>query len=579
MIFRIFLFGWLCLAASGAVAATLTNERIKVTISDRDGSVIGLEASDGGKIFRRIGERRRLETADRQKNWDESLDEVLSSEAPEAGVLRLECRNPAAAEIDRIVKIYTLRPGDDFVSREIRIMPCGQAFIEVRTEAVLDSAFRRNGFYTAPFPVCAAPLPAGEVADPRPLFSTVYLLLSAAAAEMYNPADNQSAATWLIERNGRYCYWGFFIPDEKEVARQTILATPEGWEHLTNRDALRPGRENRWTVRYSLLEGDSSLLLRRMLESEPRRMMTDVSGVPDWLTRVKLMMFLVQADHRFSPETVAIWKRIAELPGPPGFLMPMFDLWGHQGGDCPTGTEEAKRAIEMAALTKWEIPQARVGTYTILLADQASELMQRLPEIAVKDRQGGYPMADFPGRRMMQLHNPRAVDYFVDNWSRLMEETGWYLYAAAALLMLAVIAFFLRKRRKLWSRVALLAISAAAALAYFTGYQALVQAVEKNIGKTAAVFGLTEGARTVLAGALSQGRRTLVVTPSDQAALRMAEDLSRSGVSALHFPARELTFYHMAAESRELVHRRIAVNWRQGRDRQAGSVRPLQGKV
>ena len=46
----------------------------------------------------------------------------------------------------------------------------------------------------------------------------------------------------------------------------------------------------------------------------------------------------------------------------------------------------------------------------------------------------------------------------------LMEETGWYLYAAAALLMLAVIAFFLRKRRKLWSRVALLAISAAAAL-------------------------------------------------------------------------------------------------------------------
>ena len=57
----------------------------------------------------------------------------------------------------------------------------------------------------------------------------------------------------------------------------------------------------------------------------------------------------------------------------------------------------------------------------------------------------------------------------------LTEETGWYLYAAAALLVLAVIAFFFRKRRKLWSRVALLTISAAAALAYFTGYQALVQ--------------------------------------------------------------------------------------------------------
>ncbi len=57
----------------------------------------------------------------------------------------------------------------------------------------------------------------------------------------------------------------------------------------------------------------------------------------------------------------------------------------------------------------------------------------------------------------------------------LMEETGWYLYAAAALLVLAVIAFFLRRKGKLWSRMALLAVSAAAALAYFTGYQALVQ--------------------------------------------------------------------------------------------------------
>ena len=57
----------------------------------------------------------------------------------------------------------------------------------------------------------------------------------------------------------------------------------------------------------------------------------------------------------------------------------------------------------------------------------------------------------------------------------LLEETGWYLYAAAVLLVLAAAAFLLRKRWRSGRGLALLAISSAAALAYFAGYQALVQ--------------------------------------------------------------------------------------------------------
>ena len=54
------------------------------------------------------------------------------------------------------------------------------------------------------------------------------------------------------------------------------------------------------------------------------------------------------------------------------------------------------------------------------------------------------------------------------------------------------------------------------------GFLALEEAVERSVGKPAAAFGLVEGARVAVAGALSRGRRTLIVAPSDQAAMRTA---------------------------------------------------------
>ena len=89
------------------------------------------------------------------------------------------------------------------------------------------------------------------------------------------------------------------------------------------------------------------------------------------------------------------------------------------------------------------------------------------------------------------------------------------------------------------------------------GFLALEEAVERSVGKPAAAFGLVEGARVAVAGALSRDRRTLIVAPSDQAAMRTAEDLTRCGVAAAHFPARETALFRADAESRELIHRRI----------------------
>ena len=90
--------------------------------------------------------------------------------------------------------------------------------------------------------------------------------------------------------------------------------------------------------------------------------------------------------------------------------------------------------------------------------------------------------------------------------------------------------------------------------------QSIQTALRKNPqGLPAALFGVTEGLKTVLCGLFSEGRRTLVVTSSDREAIIMAEDLQKCGLQAQYFPAREITFFRASAESRELIQKRIAV--------------------
>ena len=57
----------------------------------------------------------------------------------------------------------------------------------------------------------------------------------------------------------------------------------------------------------------------------------------------------------------------------------------------------------------------------------------------------------------------------------LMPESGWYVYAAAALAVSAMAALLFGRRRRWGRRAALIGFSAAVALLYFTGYQQLVQ--------------------------------------------------------------------------------------------------------
>jgi len=92
-------------------------------------------------------------------------------------------------------------------------------------------------------------------------------------------------------------------------------------------------------------------------------------------------------------------------------------------------------------------------------------------------------------------------------------------------------------------------------------WQQMEQAMEK--GKTpCAVLGLSEGMKSHLTAALYQKGYgpVLVITPSDEAAARICEDMEAfGGIRAMAFPARPATLYRAEAVSREMEIRRIGV--------------------
>ena len=78
----------------------------------------------------------------------------------------------------------------------------------------------------------------------------------------------------------------------------------------------------------------------------------------------------------------------------------------------------------------------------------------------------------------------------------LMPESGWYVYAAAALAVSAMAALLFGRRRRWGRRAALIGFSAAVALLYFTGYQQIVQQpVLDQCGREASFTGVTMARR------------------------------------------------------------------------------------
>ena len=90
-------------------------------------------------------------------------------------------------------------------------------------------------------------------------------------------------------------------------------------------------------------------------------------------------------------------------------------------------------------------------------------------------------------------------------------------------------------------------------------FQTLLGAVKS--GKTALAYAMAEPVKPYLAAALSraaEGRLLLIITATEQQALRMHGALSQLAESGVYLlPPREITFYHTAASSRETMYRRV----------------------
>ncbi len=95
-------------------------------------------------------------------------------------------------------------------------------------------------------------------------------------------------------------------------------------------------------------------------------------------------------------------------------------------------------------------------------------------------------------------------------------------------------------------------------------YSAEYKGVENSIKKgflPQGVLGLTPVQKAHLASALVGGleKKALIVVPDDATAVRLCEDLTAFGVTALHYPARSLSFYSSDSQSYEYEQKRIKV--------------------
>ena len=91
-------------------------------------------------------------------------------------------------------------------------------------------------------------------------------------------------------------------------------------------------------------------------------------------------------------------------------------------------------------------------------------------------------------------------------------------------------------------------------------YEAVVNSIRKGF-LPQGVLGLIPVMKAHIVAATVGGleKKALVVVPDDATAVRLCEDLTTLGVSALHYPARSLSFYTTDSQSYEYEQKRIKV--------------------
>ena len=91
-------------------------------------------------------------------------------------------------------------------------------------------------------------------------------------------------------------------------------------------------------------------------------------------------------------------------------------------------------------------------------------------------------------------------------------------------------------------------------------YEAVVNSIRKGF-LPQGILGLIPVMKAHIVAATVGGleKKALVVVPDDATAVRLCEDLTTLGVSALHYPARSLSFYTTDSLSYEYEQKRIKV--------------------
>lgn len=413
----------------------VSNASLRATVSSRTGAIQSVEWRGRGRLIGTCFQEWVVETeTDEKLSASEQEDVVVGTpiraRARSGPTLSFVCQNSKLQRLGvRVEKSFELAGKAPLLTQTVRLSNQGDKllYFEASTHVALASEFRAGGYYSVPFPHCTPCVEAKDVEKDTILYGAVYWPLHAAVCAFVNPMKGFGVASYLARAEGQPTFWGFGSPVEQGIERFKPVATTTGWRHYTYREFLKPGETRSYSVRLTGFAGDSRRLLAQFFESRERQELLRKEAPPPWIRDVKLMMFVTQA-YDFNEATIKLWRQLSDRLGE-GYLMPVFDLYGHIGGDFPLSGAEMERLDKMVRLARREVPNARIGAYVTLVLSDKTETYKAHPNWVVRRQKGASPTADFPGRHPVQLALPAAAEHFRSSFAKVVQRYNLdYLY-------------------------------------------------------------------------------------------------------------------------------------------------------
>lgn len=424
-----------CPTQDVAYVAELEDGGIKAAIDTRTSRLVSLADSDGTRLL--------TGSHDIYEIFYEGRDEFTVTESSltvsecmrTSTSLTFTCSSPMLQEKNIEMKIrYSFEDGH--LEKEAAFLNKGSEnwFAATKAGVYTDMALRQDSYYYVPWPTAEPLIRTGSVLDTRRLASQIYAPHSTTVTGLYNPEKNVTVTSTLFKQNGIYAGWSYTQPHEMNKTWQVEqpLLTSYGWEHRTNRMALRQNEENAFSVAYFITKGDSTSFLDAYLDTSAVKDIVKDIKPASWLKDVKFTQYIIPYWQYLMPldnEGMAYFRELQKIVDEmgEGYIMSLFNYYGWQGGDFYTEDEVKYQGTGIKYFHK-KYPQIKIGTFTQHFVAPQSDIFKAHPDWCIKAADGHYIHGYHPeppqypdGRYIFQYAIPEVITRMGEDFGKVMD--------------------------------------------------------------------------------------------------------------------------------------------------------------